>query len=38
MQDNPLPLNVLSIMPEVMSGDIPEQQVKPRAKGRQQNG
>jgi hypothetical protein len=36
MQDNPLPLNVLSIMPEVMSGDIPEQQVKPRAKGRQQ--
>ena len=33
MQENPLPMNVLAIIPEVMPGDTPEQKAAPRRRG-----
>jgi hypothetical protein len=30
MQTNPLPMNILAIIPEDLAGDTPEQQAKPR--------
>jgi hypothetical protein len=37
-QDNPLPMQILALIPDLLSGDSSEQQARPKQQGRQQQG